>query len=117
MTRKVIAWEGEIKLPDTLIERGALMWEEPLPITANDYKVLGFADDLRREEDGSITADLHITAHRDAIGLVDEHSSFSVFVNQIVEKQPVGVDLSFRLVAFARIREVHLIEEPQTVPW
>lgn len=63
MARHIIAFEGRKMFPGQIVEKGAFFWgPEPIYITKSaEYHSdlpVGKATDLRREEDGSITAEL-----------------------------------------------------------
>lgn len=86
--RKIVSWEGEEKVPGILIEKGALTWGGEVPLfanadlTAND--VIGKASDFRREEDGSITAEITPTLGRypEIVEHLEE-MGFAVFVDRL----------------------------------
>jgi len=67
MTRHVVAIEGRPSGDGRLIEVGALVWEhDPIPVTdLEGAGILGKATDFRREDDGSITADVYLMADVD----------------------------------------------------
>ena len=60
--RRVLIWEGKPTSDNgRQIVHGALSWEEPLPVVAHvggDAHVIGRIDNIRREENGSITGEV-----------------------------------------------------------
>lgn len=63
MARRIICREGaEWGVNGNVIQPGALTWDESGKIPLLDpsqSEILGYASDLRREEDGAITAEFH----------------------------------------------------------
>lgn len=119
--RKIIAWEGREMVPGVIIEVGALTWSEPLPIVwsfQHDLSnLLGTARDLRREEDGSITAELDIrddTEQQRSVKTLLENRDVSttIFANELTER----IENGKRLVFAGAIREVSVVL-PDTVGW
>lgn len=114
--RKIIAFEGTIKIPGLLLELGSLKWsEEPIPVTSSwtakrDWEIIGKARDLRLEDDGSITAEF--TPLVDSYNETIERNSFTVFANEVFSNTENNV----RVVQSATIREI-FIPEPNGVPW
>lgn len=112
--RKIIAWEGEEKIPGQVLETGALKWndDKPIPVTKSaDWdvtSVIGTATDLRREDNHTITAEIELNEEF-APAIAD--MSFTVYCNQVkgsdVSKEPWRI-------SSARIRAIFFAP---TVPW
>ena len=114
--RKVISWEGEEKIPGIVLEIGALKWDEnkQYPVTRGDQLRLpiGRARNIRREENGAITAEIHL--HEDFRSVLD-NVSVTIYGNELVQKF-VGEGGALRRVSSVTLREVFLIS-PQQVAW
>lgn len=120
--RKIISWEGAEKVPHVIFEKDALTWgDEPLPLVwnfqHNDVKaLLGNASDLRREEDGSITAELTFndTEQGNQAQSLAEHGdiAFTTWSNDLIFRR----DKAMKVVSNARIRSVSAVLTDQ-VGW
>ena len=116
--RKIITWEGEEKVPGIIIEKGALTWgDDPIPVCWNfQYDIenlLGNATDLRREDDGSITAEITFDEENEKqrqAKEVLEHGDVTttVYVTNLAEadRRTTGPK---RSVTAGRIRTVNLV--------
>lgn len=112
--RKIIAWEGDEMVPGQILEINSLKWSnEPIPVTrhADDWAQppIGNAGDLRREDNGSITAEIELIEELDVI-LND--MSFTVYCNEVKALGPR--DVRPLRVTTARIRAIF---SDTTVPW
>lgn len=121
--RRIITWEGRDTIPQVHIQKGALTWDkEPLPIHAQGgVTVLGLATDLRREEDGSITAELTFfdeTSEQQAAKSIMEHGDMSttIFAKPVTEKRRESPNQSMRYITAGRIRSIYLVL-PHQVSW
>jgi hypothetical protein len=119
--RKTICIEGdEYPINGRIIEKGALGWPEdkklPLCWSFNHdiEHVLGNASDLRREEDGRITAELTFNdseAGQNAKAVLEHgDASATIYANQLVE------DRKSKRVSAATIRSVEVVVGG-LVPW
>lgn len=122
--RKIIGYEKVEKIPGQLILEGAFKWNEtePIPVTTHwsrsmdhPQSIIGKATDLRREEDGAITAEIDIPDYPEYF----EHFSFTVYANKVHPLHPD--DDGLWRVETATIREVFGIANhafPEAgVPW
>lgn len=121
--RRIITWEGVYTIPQTFIEKGALTWDnEPLPVTAqNGTEILGRATDLRREEDGTITAELTFldeTENQKAAQSLLENGDLSttIFAKPVTEKRRESPNEAVRYITAGRIRSIYLVL-PNQVSW
>jgi hypothetical protein len=114
--RRIISWEGEVKVNGILIEKDALVWDDkPLPMFWNfkhDSTCLGHATDIRREKNGSITAKVNFfdVPHeaRDAKMLVKRNdASCCIWANKIVGHR--GDDGLIRHVTSGHIRSIGVV--------
>lgn len=120
MTRMTISWEGAEAVPGIIIQPGALRWEdEELPLCWNfDHnELLGQASEIRREDDGRITAEITIYEQTDnqkhAQAIVDHGDTpATVYVTDLTEKR----EDDKRIVESGRIRSVNLVP-PGNVSW
>jgi len=113
--RRIISWEGEEKVPGILIEKGALVWEEPIPISLNGLHEMpiGLAWNVRREEDGSITAEFE----RKAGPEIGEDVKFTIYASEVkLDKEKWAYD-GFRHVTHARVREIFSVPDNEAVGW
>lgn len=113
--RKTISWEGEEKVPGVVLEKGSLQWsEDPIPLVwsfeQSVESVLGTASDLRREDDGRITAEVTLSENlpnaqstKNAI----EHGDvvLTTWSNNLAEYNNNGV----RRIRSATIRSVNAV--------
>lgn len=81
MTRHIVCYEGDQRIPDQFIIDGALKWlDEKITISTNfDFGIppIGLATEFRREDDGSITAEIELF---EEMPLFDDEWSFSIFM-------------------------------------
>lgn len=120
--RKTIAIEGRSTVPEQFLEVGCLKWDEekPTPIVWNFMfeKTLGWAKDFRREEDGTITAELDIT-DENAAALFEHGDIVATFyadqldINIIKDDDGKRISHSYKS---ARIRAISLVISGM-VPW
>lgn len=106
MTRVVIAFEGKMVIEGFYLKPAALWWDEaPLPITHDPTQAhpLGWATDLRRESDGSITAEVNDLELPEGVGA-------TIYCTDVQEEY----DNSQRVVSGARVRCLFLTSD---VPW
>jgi len=97
--REIISWEGEEKLKGIFIEKDALTWDDKgIPVVWNyemDRMPMGRATDIRREPDGSITAEITLNDHEDAVHagpmLVLGDVGCAIWANEIVKTVEDGV--------------------------
>ena len=110
--RRIISWEGEEKVPGIFIEKGALVWDERLPVAINGLHSMpsGPAEDIRREDDGSITADIQIDVD------IPDSAEFSIFVNEVALNKEKSVN-GFLHITHARAREVFMVPAHEAVGW
>lgn len=102
MKRRGVAVEGRPTVDGRLIAGGALWWNSgPIPIMANATAedrwgsvLIGKATDLRREDDGTITALLHID--------VADDDNFVITVMDTVTVDDEPVVLKGRIVEIFR---------------
>jgi hypothetical protein len=119
--RKIICREGVEDLGH-IFEVGSLQWSDPLPLVWNFShdnigNVLGRAEDIRREENGEITAEIVFNdsdkAQQARTTLENKDTCCTIFANKIYEKRiTVGEDEeahAVRLIKSATIREVSVI--------
>ncbi|HEY5443375.1 MAG TPA: hypothetical protein VIJ87_02680 [Pyrinomonadaceae bacterium] len=98
--REIISWEGEEKLKGIFIEKDALTWDDKgIPVVWNyemDRLPMGRATDIRREPDGSITAEITLTDTEDAVHagplLVTGDVGCAMWAHEIVKTVKDGVD-------------------------
>jgi hypothetical protein len=97
--REIISWEGEEKLKGVLFEKGSLTWgDRDIPVFW-DYDLsrppLAFASDLKREGDGSVTAEINMTDTEDAKQagplIVRGEAGCAILANEIVKTVEDGV--------------------------
>lgn len=120
--RKIISWEGAEKVPNIVFEPGALQWDEgQIPVIwsfiHNDPKMLlGHARDLRREADGSVTAEIVFddTEQGGHAKTVAGHGdvAFTTWSDEVISKQDQGK----KLVHSAKIRSISAVLS-ETVGW
>lgn len=110
MKRRGVAVEGRPTGDGRLIAGGALWWNDgPIPIMAREdgsedhwgAVIVGKATDLRREDDGTITALLHIDVAD------DDNFVISVMDTVIVDDEPV----------FLKARIVEIFRTTTGWPW
>lgn len=122
MARMTISWEGTEAVPGIIIQPGALRWEdEELPLCWNfDHnELLGVASDIRREDDGQITAEITIyeeTDNQKHAQVVMDHGDVAttVYVTDLSEHK--DEDGNKRIVESGRIRSVNMVL-PDSVGW
>lgn len=107
MTRHIIAKEGSPMVEGGIvIEEGALTWDEGaiIPVTQGfgDHEVIGRATDIRREENGNITANIEFLPPRT--------ETFSISV------APFRTREDKRFVIEGKIREVTELSQDE-MPW
>lgn len=119
--RKIICREGVEDL-GKILEVGSMEWTDPLPLVWNFEhdnidNVLGRAEDIRREENGEITAEIvfndSVNAKRVALLLENKDVCCTILANKIdYEHITVGEDEeahSVSLIKSGTIREVSVI--------
>lgn len=72
MTRQIICYEGKHPVNGKFISKGALTWDEekPLPVVlkpSDNGPLVGLATDLKREDDGAITAEMKFNARNNSV--------------------------------------------------
>lgn len=112
--RKIIAWEGEEKVPGQFLEVGSFKWgNEPIVVTKNTEwdadSVIGEATDLRREDNGSVTAEIKL---QEGFTILLDDLSFTVYCNDLKSIGSRGFPPS--RLSSARIRAIFA---DTSVPW
>lgn len=96
--RYIIAVEGEQKVMDQFVTHGALFWEEDkkLPVVWNfhDNEAVGQATDLRREKDGTITAE--VVLFRPQTEVTHDEDGTHVRITMFEEEIPEDFCISFQ---------------------
>lgn len=96
--RVTIVVEGQHLDQGRFVAKGALKWEEGVAIpvtlgTAFDRPPIGIATDIRREEDGRITAELDLDAY--------------IFANALESSKEDGV----QTITSAQLKAINLIRD------
>lgn len=113
MPRKIIAFEGRVMIPGQLIESGSLTWgDERIPVTryartGDISDLLGYATELRREDDGSITAEVDAGEYT---VLLEKDVAVTITIKPAVWEEVDGV----KHVTAGKIVEVFMTPD---VPW
>jgi hypothetical protein len=121
MSRQIICYEGVEKVSGQLIEVGALKWEE-----GKDYPVvwafnfagppIGNARDIRREEDGSVTADVDI--HDERMTQNDLLQDFAVTISGSNTEVKIDQERNLNTFSSVKLRGLSLvIHGLHGVPW
>lgn len=106
--RSIIAQENGEPITGRVIEADALVWSEgPIPITVYPFQkpstILGAATELRREDNGDITAE--VGDLEPPLG-----SGFTISANELLTKRVGRVEK----ITHARIREIFISDG---LPW
>lgn len=100
--RKTICIEGKKTVPGQFLETGSLKWEEgkqyPITWEYKHDKIYGWASDIRREDDGTITAELDIEDGT-ALALLEHRDvSATIYGNKLVGTKDEEVGMSYSSV-------------------
>ena len=116
--RKIICYENALDFSNCFIVDGAAKWDDKLPIVWNFSNelndVLGQAVDLRREEDGAITAEL-MFLDLSVNKLMSAGDTFvTIYANELDYESCDGIRVFHNL----RIREISVLPAMNgVVPW
>lgn len=108
--RVPICYEGKETVKGQLITPGALTWsDDPIPISVgSDWSKppIGYATDLRREDDGTITAEVP------DLDILSNEWGLSIWANETIEGHESTEDL--RVVDSGHLRAVFWSTD---IPW
>lgn len=116
MTRHIISREGVVEDFDkTLLEVGSLTWDEGRVPVGWEFKwdgqfLLGYAENLRREENGDITAEITFQERELEVHSGREFLGATVYASSVVQKMSKGV----RVISGAKVKGVAIT---MGVPW
>lgn len=116
--RKVICYENALAVGNHFLLESSVQWdpEKRFPVVWNFsyelHSLLGWATELRREEDGSITAELEIVDEANVKLIEDEDLPVTFEGNEVREEMHDGV----REISNVKIRGISVVLQP-AVPW
>ena len=109
--RKRICYEDALVFGDQFLIEGSVNWDEDaqLPLVwdfgVDTKSLLGHATDLRREEDGAITAELTFQDPKNEALAEAEDLSATFFADEVGQETHDGVQVFYRL----RLRKIAIV--------